>query len=325
MAPTTRSSAPSTPTKNQAGGQTSPKSASRKIPHCTKCQRPRAGHPRQGCPFSTPSTPISDAHPSSITEALGSMHIQPVKGEGKVSPPSQPLINNDTLTSLSTDSSFILHGLSQPGIMRDESLGGRAPGDDQSTRNGSPSKAKLRREQGRIMPGTLVTPRPSFLESDPPFSQQTEVAIPSDHATLAKQGADEDSSKASTIMMTSLRSAQPLTRTESEVEREVFLDRLGQISKHSPAAVYVVPTADLVVVTASARKLRYCTRTVTPGSPASMGTDSFLVIGMDEEAVNVLYDRLSSDGRSGKRVLNAAAGGAVAGAVATFTGLAFSG
>ncbi|KAG9317714.1 hypothetical protein JVU11DRAFT_1928 [Chiua virens] len=94
MPPLTRSSAPSTPAKPRVStdGLPTPPStegSTRRTPHCTKCHRPRAGHPRSGCPYvdaseSTPPSPSGTREAAQLTSAgvddvmseeLSSLHI----------------------------------------------------------------------------------------------------------------------------------------------------------------------------------------------------------------------------------------------------------
>uniref|UniRef100_A0A0W0FTU2 Uncharacterized protein n=1 Tax=Moniliophthora roreri TaxID=221103 RepID=A0A0W0FTU2_MONRR len=85
MAPTTRpNSKLNTPVKNSTPAKDSSSTEgertptpSRKVPRCSKCQRPRAGHPRSGCPFTDNNTTDDDtATPvTNVTETLRSMII----------------------------------------------------------------------------------------------------------------------------------------------------------------------------------------------------------------------------------------------------------
>ncbi|TFY63147.1 hypothetical protein EVG20_g6437, partial [Dentipellis fragilis] len=79
MPPALRSSAPNTPVAKKITPNTTPKSSTRKVPHCTKCHRPRAGHPRQGCPYADADSPPPATQPNeaaAISDALGSLHIE---------------------------------------------------------------------------------------------------------------------------------------------------------------------------------------------------------------------------------------------------------
>jgi hypothetical protein len=114
MAPTLRSSI----TPGRTGIKTTPTKSPRKVPHCTKCQRPRAGHPREGCPYT--QSPHSNVRPNplDITVSMDSLAISPTKpkrDEHRRGRPSHEM----TLASLSTESSNILNRLVQPEDTRD--------------------------------------------------------------------------------------------------------------------------------------------------------------------------------------------------------------
>ncbi|KAH9965819.1 hypothetical protein BC827DRAFT_1180080 [Russula dissimulans] len=112
MAPTLRSNM-STP--GRSGIETTPIKSPRKIPHCTKCQRPRAGHPRQGCPYmQSPNLPVQPMD-LDITTTMDSLAISPTRRERHGRPPAHEM----TLASLSTDSSDILNRLLEPENTRD--------------------------------------------------------------------------------------------------------------------------------------------------------------------------------------------------------------
>ena len=46
----------------------------RKVPHCTKCHHPWAGHPYQGCPFVS-STSSDASHIQELSQALRSLTV----------------------------------------------------------------------------------------------------------------------------------------------------------------------------------------------------------------------------------------------------------
>lgn len=162
------------------------------------------------------------------------------------------------------------------------------------------------------MPGTLGTPNSSFLPTEPSSSQDTAHV---NHAS--KSEIQED--------VLSTRATIPLVRSLSVEERKAFLDGIAEISKAPPATVYVLPMNDMLIVQQSAMKLGFCTRVVAP-TKGSQEVDGLLIIGKDSLAVEKLFGRLARDVKKGMgmRAVNAAAGGAVVGAVATFTGLAFA-
>ncbi|KAA1466564.1 hypothetical protein DENSPDRAFT_831417 [Dentipellis sp. KUC8613] len=321
MPPALRSSAPNTPVSKKTTPNTTPKSSIRKVPHCTKCHRPRAGHPRQGCPYVDADSPPPATQPNeaaTISDALGSLHIEQDRTPARAAPGTPTPLRRkplgDTLDSLTTNSSAIVHKLLEPGIMNDDSgdedIGARIAQWQQKVER---PKAEIRKKEGRIMPGTLLTPRNSLLPTEPASSQEQHPAH-----EVTKTDVEEEE-------LPRTRHSTPLVRTMSMEERSAFLDGLAEISKAPPAAVYIVPLADLPMMEASATKVGFPARSLTPSKKKSEA-DGLLIVGSDASAVQKLYERLALDIKNGKgmRTINAAAGGAVVGAVATFTGLAFA-
>lgn len=66
-------SLPATPPRTTSSYQSSP--TPRRTPQCSQCKRPRAGHPRQGCPYSTPQSNIA-----SDGKESGSAAVQAITG-----------------------------------------------------------------------------------------------------------------------------------------------------------------------------------------------------------------------------------------------------
>ncbi|KAI0053698.1 hypothetical protein FA95DRAFT_1600839 [Auriscalpium vulgare] len=317
MPPQTRSSAPSTPVSKRVSSDSIPKSA-RKSPHCRTCHRPRAGHPRDSCPQASPTqsptsptqSPTSDG--SDIATALDSMQIHPPKGERVRGRRALPL-PDPSLASLSTESSAILNGLLKPGIMGDD------PMDEDEDNTFLPSKVQdtpqtppksHRNLRGRIMPGTLDTPNSTILDVENWSSQRTK-ASPSPSLRI-----DSDSA------LKPDAGRQSLARSMSIQERQAFLDGLAQISNARRATVYTVPIGDLPTLQESASRLGFKTRVLT-SKKGSKETDCLLVIGTDGQAVDTLHDSLAHE-EPGASNLRTVAKGALVGAVATFTGLAFT-
>ena len=205
-----------------------------------------------------------------------------------------------TLASLSTESSDILNKLLEPEKTRDPLLN-----KDVNASRSSKSPFK----DGNVMPGTLITPRPSFL-TDVPSSED----MPQCNAHL--------DSKATIIMPPTGVAATPLARSMSMEERTTFLDGLTGLSRGPPAAVYAIHMHELQQTAESAVKLGFHTGIVPPKTGS--GEEGLLILGRDFGAVNDLHARLSGDGVLLQSSIRAMAGGAVAGAVATFTGLALA-
>jgi len=239
--------------------------------------------------------------PLDITESMDTLAISPTKtkrDEHRRRPPAHEM----TLPSLSTESSNILNRLLQPEDTRDR--------DAFSFEDG-----KSRFREGRIMPGTLIVPTPSFFTETPPVIE-----------TVQSNGPRHSDSKASVVVPPPPpppmgASALPLARSMSVEERMTFLDGLAEVSRGPPATVYSIHIHELHHVAESARKCGFHTGTVFHKT----GTmeEGLLILGRDLRAVEDLLAKLSRETpkQSGIR---AVAGGAVAGAVATFTGLALA-
>ncbi|KAN0126737.1 hypothetical protein V8E52_000377 [Russula decolorans] len=305
MAPALRSS---TTMHGRSGIESTPTKSPRKTPHCSKCQRPRAGHPRQGCPYSP--SPNSRTQPThlDIATSMGSLEISPTNtklGERRRRAPTAEM----SLASLSTESSDILNRLLEPESTRnplsfiDKNVD--ASYSPAFHRNPS-SSSKPRFKEGRIMPGTLITPQPSFSTEMPPTQE-----------TLHFDG-DFDNKTSIVSQPQSSAAAATLARCMSMEERTAFLDGLAELSRAPPATVYAIHAQELPHIAASATRLGFHTGTM----PSESAEEGLLILGRDSAAVENLLSKLSRDSQqSGMRAM---ASGAVAGAVATFTGLALA-
>jgi hypothetical protein len=162
------------------------------------------------------------------------------------------------------------------------------------------------------MPGTLITPRPSFLTETPEVERvQSDIHGRSD-------------SKAS-VMVPPLppmgAGTTPLVRSMSLEERTAFLDRLAEVSWGPPATVYSIHAHDLHRMAEAARNLGFHTGSVLLETGSR--EEGLLILGRDVRAVEDLLAKLSRETPK-QSSIRAVAGGAVAGAVATFTGLALA-
>ncbi|KAJ3970731.1 hypothetical protein EV361DRAFT_914610 [Lentinula raphanica] len=360
MAPSTRSqSANNTPVKGHgtvASELDAIATPTRKVPHCTKCKRPRAGHPRSGCNFAPVTEEVAtdtDKIRASLTDALGSMTIShdadplpntPARRKSRRSlgpaPPKVPdefedtkqairerrksekaavLGPTPTLQSL-TDSD--LEALLLPGD-KDVSDDGKADGDEVGEEERKIVHWKDRIEMlsaggtittRAIMPGTLITPW-SSIASIPEDIKEEIVDVESQEST-ASSSTETISVE---IVSPSSSSPRPLARTMSMEERAGFMAHLEELSN---AKAYVVNPDDVAALLSQTPKGLYTRHMVDEAA----GRD-VLVVGRDEVEVNRLCVTLHAErAKYAKRGINfkAAAGGAVVGAVATFTGLAFS-
>ncbi|KAH9179577.1 hypothetical protein EDB89DRAFT_2110907 [Lactarius sanguifluus] len=282
---------------------TTPTKSPRKVPRCTKCQRPRAGHPRQGCPYTNSPR---HAVQQDLSASMDSLTISPRKTQ--LNARRRLPAHDITLASLSTEPDNILNRLIQPeDTYEDFSLADGDVGTGPTPELPSaPSRPPF--QEGRTMPGTLITPAPSFL---------TETAL----LRETPQPSCHFDSKASIAMPPPKSTPPPLARSMSVEERTAFLDGLSELSRGPPATVYSIHVLELQHMVESATKLGFHTGVVLPKTgPREEG---LLILGRDPRAVEDLAARLSQEGpkQSGVRAI---AGGVVAGAVATFTGLALA-
>jgi hypothetical protein len=348
MTQTRSSSAPSTPAgkANSALGATptAPQSTPRKVPHCTKCHRPRAGHPRQGCPYVDSPAPAKVE--KQITDALESLHIEPhdVKvipqrrlGRSSVKPTPVP---EASLESLTTDTSAILNGLLRPGMMDDYVDEDERRASVARWQNVIPiltkSKAPAR------MPGTLITPsdtksslapdesislpvNPADEETKPSFRIPRAIYTPSaTKITVEPLSIDLVSTQeVSAASQDSSASSHELLRSLSLEQRHAFLNDLVTTSKAPPANVFVLPMEEIPAVQQLATKLGFHCRV----HDLENG-DGWLIIGMDGQAVESLFVGVEGGTKERKiasgGAFKAVVGGAIAGGVATWTGLAYA-
>lgn len=327
MAPNLRSSAPNTPSKNSSD---SPTVTPRKTPTCTKCKRPRAGHPRSGCPYAdSPSNDHTGQTPptatKNIADALGSMQISsPSRGRDEDTKAtirnrrrsSQPLAPAQTLMSLSSDSQEIVERLLQPGMFDDDTDGEHDVGDSgsktrvirwQETLVATPIKRKPKTK----MPGSLHSPSPdTSMETTRASIQKAETPAPDNSIYTTNLN----------LASPHTQRPQPLVRSMSLKQRDMFVSSL---TKASDATVYVVPSDDIKSVQASAIELGFFARIVI--NKDINDPQGLLILGRDEKAVQRLFEKVEVERKKASTGrLRAAAGGAVVGVVSTWAGLALA-
>ena len=364
MAPNLRnSSAQNSPT---AGGRTStnhsPTTTPRKTPQCSKCKRPRAGHPRSGCPFvDSPSceTKTQDKPENHLTDALGSMSLlspAPIEIKEDIQDKAfirnrrrlsaQPeLVPSDSLLSLSTNSSEIVTRLLQPGIFddtdEDENLGDKGKVSkvvrwQETIATSSPSpntRLKLKTPARSPMPGSLFPPTPesSFASTRTADVEEISVVIRQSNIAFANPSVADDAS-ASTIGQRPV----PLARSMSVAQRETFMSKLNTEAK---ATLCVFDKTDIAAMFAKAVTLHKFVIQVM--NDDKNDSQALLIVGQDEEAVHALLRQVEAENRRAKAKLKElhnpipkpesrssklgmAAGGIVVGAVGAWAGLAFS-
>ncbi|KAI9513283.1 hypothetical protein F5148DRAFT_1372583 [Russula earlei] len=261
MPPILRSS---TPTHGRTGIETTPTKSPRKIPHCTKCQRPRAGHPRQGCPYIQSLNSSEQPTDLDVTITMGSLAISPTKtARGERRRRHGPPTHEITLESLSTESSELLNRLLESENTRDplsflDKHVGPGPASNLHWNPNSSSKSLFK--DGRVMPGTLVTPGASFVTEVPPAQETPEPNGYSDSKARSE-------------------GAAPLARSMSMEERTAFLDGLAELSRGPPATVYAIHAHELHRIAESATRLGFYTGTVLP--EVGSGELGLLILGRD--------------------------------------------
>ncbi|KAJ3983043.1 hypothetical protein F5890DRAFT_1443527, partial [Lentinula detonsa] len=344
MAPSTRSqSANNTPVRDHSTAASvldTLATPTRKIPHCSKCNRPRAGHPRSGCPFITPTNEIaSERSRINLTDAMGSMTIDgeetapvtPARRKGRLlrerrrSEKAAALAPTQTLESL-TDSD--LEALLLPG---DKDVSDDGKGDSgevgEEERKIVHWKDRIEmlstggtRTTRAIMPGTLVTPSPwSSFASIPEDSKEGITDIMDSQSTSTSSSTETISVEV--VLPSSTSAPHPLARTMSMEERAGFMANLEELSS---AKAYVLNRVDLAALKNQTPKGLY-TRYLMDESNAGQDV---VIVGRDEVDTERLYHTLDADRQRAKYAkrgidMKSAASGAVVGAVATFTGLAF--
>jgi len=295
------------------------------------------------------SPQISDATEDGISDELSSLRIVNPNDEPPLSPdtPTQSknpkrrlsvrfaLLPAGSLASLSSTSSEIMERLLQPGMMSNvsdaedgqnpilqwrQSLDGPASPSEDNTEAlelaaeaerelHATDHASSRTRLSRLMPCTLQTPTPS-LESAA-FRQHS-----SDNVDMNK-----------TDFLDPEPERKPLARTMSADERSLFLDNLTQSSGVAPAMLFSVPLIDLKTVRRDAENLGFNVRVLPNGSSQE---HRWVILAKEEGAAKYLETRLMEEEEKGRKAkmgaghLGAAASGALVGAVATFTGLAFA-
>ncbi|KAG6844529.1 hypothetical protein H0H87_006185 [Tephrocybe sp. NHM501043] len=322
MAPTLRSSAPNTPDSKSAGGKGPLSVTPRKAPVCTKCKRPRAGHPRSGCPFTDPATTNVD-HTSpfavsgkALIDALSSMQLQSPTHDQDDSAiirqrrrSSHALAPTESLVSLDTESQEIVERLLRPGMFDKLIDYDETPEITGKVVQWQESLTPTRSKRSRIkMPGSMASPSPYSSQESIKLEEPALLASPSD--------AEPVHLDSSTPLIT--RSTRPPARSMSTEQRETFLKSL---SESSGATVCLVSREDIHKQHAEAIKIGFHAR-IALGKD-DRDTQGLLVMGRDEAAVKRLYEQVLVERKksSGFRV---AAGGAVVGAVGAFAGLAFA-
>jgi hypothetical protein len=319
MPPRTRSSLsslPATPSARSINStSTTPRTTPRKPPRCSKCGNPKAGHPRTGCPYEEAESPIRAKQEPDISDELSSLNIETpasnvddkaVLRSRRVKLSAAP---EASLASLSSTSSDIVNRLLKPGIMSNDRVVEDAETVKEWAKNivisTNPSGTSRPRE---YMPCTLETPNSSFLSSREGTIIVADDIKPSPHNSNG-----------------SIPSA--LSRTWSTEARVSFLDELSKASTGPPATAFHFDSSSISGLEEDAKRLGFYTRAIRGAD----GLGVHLLLGRDKEGVDALFRDMTQKETVGGEATVANngqgrvfAGGVVVGAVATFSGLAFS-
>ncbi|KAF8343732.1 hypothetical protein F5887DRAFT_1075608 [Amanita rubescens] len=342
-----RSSAPNTPNKPRGVNVTPNTTPTRKLPHCRKCQRPRAGHPRSGCPYVEENNPAptreATAEPDNhIAHALNSLHITPendhnntaankentsvrTRPNPSTAQPAQPRANATRL-SLSTTAGEVFQrlraGENEPPPYYDLSLSRRQS-----------RIARIEEWQHSVavaMESTESDTDGSGNCSGPLNVVDNASEGPSSNRSNSRRGLGLRNPNGGNGALLSLSSRsrasnsnsnggarRPLVRSMSMEEREAFVKSLNEASD---ATVYVLPKVDIHDVNATAVKLGFRTRIVMNERDED-DLQALLVLARDEERFEWLSEKIEKEdkalrkGQQSTRTFGLVAGGAVIGAV----------
>lgn len=301
----------------------------RKAPQCSICKRPRAGHPRSGCPYAVPSVTDTDspggADTGHLSNALGSMVITSplplerdedkkafTRNRRRKSATPRGLPQSTSLLSLSTDSHDIVQRLCQPGILNTPRGEHGAGAGGKPTRiirwqdsvqefrssESANANAKMKSTPGRpllpglIMPGTLIPPTPEGSFVTPHTSiikPKLESPSQSEDDMTDPEDAAQEPSTGS-LSTTSTRRAQPLERTMSSMERNAFI---SQLDSEAPATIHLVPKVDIGTISQRAMDLNFVVHQVM--SHNDDDEQALLILGRDEKTVQGLVDKVESE------------------------------
>ena len=245
------------------------------------------------------------------------------------------LVPEQTLASLSPTDTQLVEQLLQPGMVSDvvspqdrveHVLEWRRTLDDPDMMNArkvepmgvnaEPLSNNPVSPLSRRMPCTLSTPTASLTTTEPVTDQGIGgSALNMNETVYLLPDPDPD-----------VKKTKPLGRSMSFEQRSLFMQQLSHSSSMAPATLVSLPLADLDNVRSDAEKVGFHVRVL----PSGENNNKWVVLGTEEEAIDLLAEKFLEEEKRSTRVkgkggkLTAVAGGVVFGAVATWTGLAFS-
>lgn len=326
-----RSSAPNTPNKPRAVSVTPTATPTRKAPHCRKCKRPRAGHPRSGCPYVEDNNPAPtrEATPEhdNITHALNSLRITtPPENDGankeNIESRPQPVARRPLATrlSLSTTAGEVFERL-----RRHDENQNQLPLHDISRRQSRiASIEEWQHSVAMAMASESDTDGSGNCSGPLIVEDASDIFSSNVYPRRSSRGESRNGASLSSRSKASAR--RPLVRSMSMEEREAFVRSLNDASD---ATVYVLPKADINDVHATAVKLGFRTRIVM-NEKDTEDLQALLVLARDQETFEWLSQKIEKEDREAtamkhsRHTLSFMAGGAVIGAVGAWASLAFS-
>lgn len=238
-----------------------------------------------------PESPLRPKQEPDITNALSALNIEAQASDAD---------KNATLRSRRVKKSTV----PEPGLMSNEP----EEEDHESVKRWqeaivTPMKPLGGSQVRQRMPGTLYTPDPSFFRTQNPDNATQEDIKPSSQST----------------------STSALSRTWSTEERNSFLNNLAKISSGPPTTTFRFMSDDISLVEEDAKRLGFHSRVIKHdvGVSLILGRTAVAVDGAFHAAIGEGSENTNTVAPKGGQGV-AFAGGAVVGAVATFTGLAFS-
>jgi len=115
----------------------------------------------------------------------------------------------------------------------------------------------------------------------------------------------------------------PLKRSPTEDDMDDFLNDLKARSKVHPACGFLLSVEDLKAVRTRFTRVKGLELRVLT---SARDPDAYVVVGLDKQAVDVMFDRMRDEAKKGggvRSLISAGGVGVAAGAFATFAGLAY--
>ncbi|KIY70391.1 hypothetical protein CYLTODRAFT_187789 [Cylindrobasidium torrendii FP15055 ss-10] len=312
----------------------------RKQPCCRQCGRPRAGHPRSGCPDSTPTKEDDDVLVQKMSDisfnSTASPRASARLAKAKVLVPpldwaledtdaakrtrrrqsrqsAAPLEPTESLSSIPSDTSEIMRSLVSPADGSDTEIEEvqasptkRRIGENKAVHWKSP-KARKSGVKKELMPCTLIAPTPESSFASSSGSLIVRYIEPSETSSARSSSVASSQSSSS--------STEPLS----------FIDMLGK--RYSSTQARMLPKEDIMSIEREALEHGLHTRRVAADEADSQ---QLLVIGQDpadtQRFCEALKDKENEDNKKGGRgsVLKSVAGGLVVGAVGAVAALAYA-